>query len=107
MQLGMLLHRRLHEDRALLRIQTCSEPVRNSFEGGLADVLRIGVIGSERVPVGNEIEALIRVLKLDPVAYRSEVVAEVDAAGRTEAADDVLGLWIQIKLTGSLLDAGV
>src|SRR5581483_1614895 len=29
MQLGMLLHFRLHEDRGALRIETCGDPVRN------------------------------------------------------------------------------
>jgi hypothetical protein len=42
------------------------------------------------MPVGHEKEAGIAILQLHPVLHRSEVIAEVDAAGWPEAAEDVL-----------------
>src|SRR5262249_49279077 len=53
---------------------------------------RIGIVRRQRVPVGDEVIAGIRVLQLDPILDGAEVVAEVNAAGRFEAAEDVFGL---------------
>src|SRR3954447_6662268 len=96
----MLLHFRLHEDRRLFRIDSGRDPVRNRIERRLADPARIGVIRRQRVPVGDEVKALIRVLQTHPVAYRAEVVAEVNATGRPQSAEDELSRLIQVVLTG-------
>jgi hypothetical protein len=49
------------------------------------------------MPVGNEEEAGIAILQLHPVLHRSEVIAEVNAAGWPKAAEDVLLGWIQSR----------
>src|SRR3954452_9713879 len=96
----MLLHFRLHEDGRLLRIDSGGDPVRNRIERRLMDPARLGVIRRQRVPVGDEVKALIRVLQTHPVAYRAEVVAEVNATGRPQSAEDELSRLIQVVLTG-------
>src|SRR5262245_65998763 len=46
------------------------------------------VAGGEHVPVGDEEEALVLILQLDPVTQRAMPVAEVQRAGRTHAGKD-------------------
>src|SRR5438477_8901867 len=101
MELRVLLHFRLQEDRALVGIESGREPVGDRFERGLADLRRIGVVARQRVPVGDEIVRVVFVLQLDPVLDRAEVIAEMNAAGWAEAAEDGLGL-AQSKLTRPL-----
>ena len=64
-------------------IEPSRQPVRHGVESRLMDVGRVGVVGRQRMPVRHEDEAGIAILQLHPVLHRSEVVAEVDAAGRS------------------------
>ncbi len=48
----------------------------------------IGVVGRQRVKVGDEEVAIVLVLELDPVVERAHVVAKVKAAGGSHAAQD-------------------
>ena len=50
--------------------------------------LRVGVVAGQRVPVGDEIEAVVLLLQRHPVAERADEVAEMQAAGRPHAGDD-------------------
>ena len=50
--------------------------------------LALFVVRRQRVPVGDEEEALVVVLQADPVLQRAVVVAEVHRAGRAHAGED-------------------
>ena len=88
MQLGVLGDVGLDEDGRALGV----EPGGEEVEGDVADVLAesggVGVVGGEGVEVGDEEEAVVLVLKLDPVVERAHVVAEVQAASGAHAAKD-------------------
>ncbi len=56
-QLGMLRHVRLDKHGATIRIQSGRQPVQQHFDGILFYLRSVGVIGGERVPVGNTKEA--------------------------------------------------
>src|SRR5438045_8310889 len=86
MQLSMLRHVRLNEHGAALGIEAGCKPIEHDLERVALDARGIGVVGSERVPVGNEEEALVGILQLDPVGQRSHVIAKVQLAGGTHAA---------------------
>ena len=81
----MLRHARLDEERGLRRIDAGGEPVDEHVPHGLLDDAGILVVRGERVPVGDEEEARILVLQLDPVLERAVVVAEVHRAGGAHA----------------------
>ena len=59
----MLRHVRLDEQRAALGIEPGGEPVEHHLEGILLHAARVGVVGGQRVPVGDEEEALVVVLQ--------------------------------------------
>ena len=48
----------------------------------------VGVVGGQRVPVGDEEEAIVLVLQLDPVIQRAHEVSQVQLAGGAHAAQD-------------------
>src|SRR5215471_19263564 len=82
----MLGHVRLDKQHAALGIEPGGKVVDDDLERTLFDIAGVGVVGGERVPVGDEVEAVIVVLEIDPVAQSSNVVAEVQFSGRTHAA---------------------
>src|SRR6184192_2023604 len=88
MQLRVLGHVRLDEERRDSGVEARGQPV----DEHLADVLlkrrRLVVAGGEHVPVGDEEEAVVLVLQLDPVAQRAVVVAEVQPTGGPHAGED-------------------
>jgi hypothetical protein len=86
----MLLHLGLQEEHGLVGMQPCRDEVRHSVERRLLDPRRVGVVGGQRMPVGDEVVTAILILQLHPVADGAEVVAKVDAARRSKAAEDVL-----------------
>src|SRR5262249_855302 len=49
---------------------------------------RVGVVARQRMPVGDEVEAVVLVLHRHPVAEGAHQVTEVQAAGRPHAGDD-------------------
>ncbi len=87
-ELGVFLDLRLDEDRRLFRVDSRGDPVGDRVERALLHAARIRVVGGQRVPVGDEIEAAVGILEADPVAHRAEIVAEVHSAGRPEAAEN-------------------
>ena len=56
---------------------------------------RIGVVGGEGVPIGDEVEAFVLriVLQANPILQCAEVVADVQASGGTHAAEDALAVF--------------
>ena len=89
-ELRVLRHARLQKDRGLLRVEPDRQPVENGVARVRGERLGVGIVGRQRVEVGDEEETSILpgVLKIDPVLDGSEVVAEVDAPGRSEPGQD-------------------
>ena len=75
MQLGVLGHPRLDEQRRLIGIDAGRQPVHHHIHRSLLDPLRIVVLRRQRMPVGHEKQAGILVLELDPVFKNAMVVA--------------------------------
>ena len=88
-QLGVLLDRRLRERGRPSAGSSPAASQSSTMSCVLArDAAGVLVAGGERVPVGDEEEALGLVLQRQPVAQRAVQVAEVQPAGRPDAADD-------------------
>ena len=87
-QLGVLRHVRLDEQRAALGIEARRQVVEDDFQRVLLDAAGVGVVGGQRVPVGDEEEALVVILQAHPIAQRPHVVAEVQFAGGSHAAQN-------------------
>ena len=84
----MLGHHRLDEQRALLRIDAGGDPVGGVVEGAGRDLRRVRVLAGQRVPVGHEVEAVERILELDPVAQRADQVPEMELSRRAHPRHD-------------------
>ena len=82
MQLGMLGHARLDEQRRDARVQARRQPVDRHRPDVLLELRGVLVAGRERMPVGDEEIAFVLVLQLDPVLQRAVVVAQMQHAGR-------------------------
>jgi len=80
-QFGVLDHARLHEQRRLRRIDAGGEPVDRHVAHVFLDHLRAVVVRGQRVPVGDEEQALVFVLQTQPVFQHAVVVAKVQAPG--------------------------
>ena len=79
---------RLDEQRAALGIEAGREVVDHDLQRVLLDAARVGVVGGQRVPVGNEEEAVVLVLQAHPIAQRADIIAQVQLSGRSHAAQD-------------------
>ena len=88
MQFGMLRHMRLDEHGAALGIEPGGKPIEQDFYGILLYLRSIGVVGGERVPVGDKKEALILVLHAYPVIECAHEIAQVQLPGRAHPAED-------------------
>ena len=78
-------HQRLNEECRPFGIETRGEPVGRHVEGARHDLRGVGVIAGERMPVGDEIEAIVLILKGGPIIQRSDKVPEVQLSGRAHA----------------------
>src|SRR5262249_43396048 len=58
------------------------------FAGERRDLAWIGEVAGQRVPVGDEIEAVVAFLQRHPVAQRADQVPDMEAAGRPHAGDN-------------------
>src|SRR5207247_2499831 len=87
-ELGVLLHRRLLEERRARRVETDGQPVEDHLDGVLLERLGRRPVGRQRVPVRDEEEAAVLALEPEPVLQRPVVVPEVLASGGARAADD-------------------
>ena len=86
-ELGVLAHVGLAEEDRLRRIDPGSEQDRGRVVEALAELGRV-VGDRDRVEVDDAIDRVAAVLSLDVLADRADVVAEVLAAGRLDAAED-------------------
>ena len=77
---------RLDEHYAFPGIEPRRQPIQQHFDRVFFQSRRVGVVGRQRMPVGDEEEALVLVLHVDPVFERADVVAQVKFAGRAHAA---------------------
>ena len=79
---------RLQEDCGFGWIEAGGEEVDRDLEGVFGDGGGVGVVGGEGVPVGDEIEAFVGGIGLqpDPVLEGAEIVADVETAGGAHAA---------------------
>ena len=92
MQLGMFWHMRLHKQCGNTRIEARGQPIDHHLVGVLGQTTRVFVTRSERMPVGDEEEARVLVLQIDPVSQGAVVVTEVQLTGRTHAREHTIGL---------------
>jgi hypothetical protein len=70
------------------RIDADRQPVHDDVEGAVADDAGAVVARGQRVPVGDEEEALVLVLEFHPVLQHPVVVTEVQLTGRSHAGKD-------------------
>ena len=84
----MLGHERLDEDRAPLGIEPRGNPVGHVVVRVLDERRRVGVLARQRVPVGDEVEAVVLVLQRHPVLERAHQVTEMQFARRAHARDN-------------------
>ena len=85
-QFGVFRHQRLHEHRAFIWVESRRQPIGDHRHRVLFEERGVGVIAGQRVPVSDEVIALIAVLQVDPVFERAFVIAQVQFAGRAHTA---------------------
>src|SRR5690606_38549934 len=81
-------HARLDEDGGGTGRYAGGEPVDDHVPNAVFDDLRVFVVRGERVPVGDEEEALELVLQLDPVVNDSVQVAQMQTPGRAHTGQN-------------------
>ena len=84
-QFGVLGYLGLDEDGRLRGIDTRRQPVDDHLVSVVGDGARLVVGRGQRMPVGDEEQAGIFMLELDPVGEHAVVVAEVEAPGGAHA----------------------
>ena len=70
-----------------LRVEAGGQKIQRHFQRVGRNARGVGVVGGQRVQVGDEEVALVLVLQLDPVGQRAHVVAQVQLAGGAHAAE--------------------
>ena len=68
MQLGVLRHMRLHEQRRDAGIEARGEPIDHHLVGVLGQATRVFVACRQRMPIGDEKETRVLILQIDPVS---------------------------------------
>ena len=91
-QLGVLRHPGLHEHPREAGVDARGEPVDHHLPHVVGDGPGLVVVRGERVPVGDEEEALVLLLQAQPVLQDAVVVAQVQGAGRAHAREHTLVL---------------
>ena len=89
-QLGVLGQAALDEDGRVVGVDAGGEPVDHHVVDVVLDDVALLVVRRQRVPVGDEVEAVVEALQAHPVLQRAVVVAEVQGAGRAHAGQDAL-----------------
>ena len=80
-KLSVLRHVRLNEHGATLGVESGGQPIEQYFNGILLDLRSVGVIGRQRVPVGDKEETLVLLLHAHPVLQSANIVAKMQLAG--------------------------
>ena len=91
-QLSVLGHLRLHEQRGDSRVQAGRQPVDEHLVDEFGELLGVFVARGQGVPVGDEEIALVLVLEIDPVFERAMVVAEMQLTRRPHSGKNSFGL---------------
>src|SRR5262249_49612600 len=78
---------RLYEESRNTRIQSRGQPVDEHIVDVFRQLRGVVVAGGQHVPVGNEEEALVFVLKRHPVLQRAVVVTQRQPAGGSHARE--------------------
>ncbi len=102
-QLGVLGHMRLDEQRGDARVQASGQPVDEHIPDVFLEPRGVIVAGREHVPVGDEEEALVLVLQLHPVTQRAVIVAQMQTAGRAHAGQHAPGGSIGTQVLNTLV----
>ena len=89
-QLGVLGHERLDEERALLGVETGADPVRHVVDGVGDDLAGVVVVRRQRMPVDDAVERVVLGLQRDPVLQRADEVSEVKFSGRAHSRQHAL-----------------
>ena len=100
-QLGVLGQAALDEDGRVVGVDAGGEPVDHHVVDVLLDDAALFVVRRQRVPVGDEVEALELGLQAHPVLQRAVVVAEVQRAGRAHAREDALARFVPAPAAGA------
>src|SRR5215211_6102361 len=82
----MLRYVALHEDGGDFRVEPDREQHRGELDRGVADDIR-PLDHGQSVEIDDPVEDLALVLTGDPVAERTEVIPELDFAGRLDARE--------------------
>src|SRR5580700_4293755 len=92
-EFGVFGDQGLQKDHGLLRVEAGGEEVDSDLQAVFGDGGRIGIVGGEGVPVGDEVEASVVGigLEFDPVLEGAEKVADVQTAGGAHAGEDAFG----------------
>src|SRR4029077_12116593 len=86
-QLSDLGHLGLLVEDASSGIDADGDQVGGEVEDLVLDLVAVG-LGREGVVVGDEVKAVVLVLEVHPVLGRAQVVAQVEAPGGTNAAEN-------------------
>lgn len=70
----------LDEERAALRVETGGQQLGGG-DPGVAAQLRGVLRNGDRMQVDHHVEGVVGLLERHPLAYRTEVIAEVEGAG--------------------------
>ena len=89
MELGVLRHERLDEERRAFRIEPRPEPVGDHLHRVGGNVRCVEIVG-QRVPVGDEVVAVQLDLQRYPVRQGPQVIAQVDLAARSHPRQHAL-----------------
>ena len=91
-QLGVLGHLRLHEQRGDSGIQARRQPVDEHLVDEFGELLGVFVARGQGMPVRDEEIALVLVLEVDPVLERAMVVAKMQLTCRPHSGKNSFGL---------------
>jgi hypothetical protein len=83
---------RLDKHGAPFRVQTGGKPIEKDVKRVFFYPGSIGIIGRERVPVGNEEETFVLALHADPILQGSDKIAQMKFARGSHAANDAFSL---------------
>ena len=73
-------------------VEARRQPVDEHLVDEFRQLLGVFVARGQRMPVGDEEEALVLVLEIDPVLERAMVVAEMQLTGRPHSGKNSFGL---------------
>ena len=104
-ELVCLGYRRVGEDHGLLRVDAAGEVVDDHVEHVVLDVLGRVAVGDHLVVCDDDVRADAHFLQAHAVYERSEVVAEVQTAGRAVAGEHGVLAGVDLELLVDLVAA--